>query len=159
MLLLVILETKFVFLLVADSSFFCSFGGFKGQARWPEEPPHFALNPSNFLVCFLEGLRVSLRWPEGAPHLALNPLYLFFSRDNKLFSPNNRTFLLVGLVSPLVSPQPFFATPFDSLSLCLLIFFLSSFLLFLSLVFCSFLLFLFRKHDNIHETRKLEINT
>ena len=26
------------------------FGGFKGQVRWPEGPPHFALNPLYFLV-------------------------------------------------------------------------------------------------------------
>ena len=23
----------------------CFFGGFKGQVRWPEGPPHLALNP------------------------------------------------------------------------------------------------------------------
>ena len=50
------------------------FGGFKGQVRWPEGPPHLALNPPYFfffdffvflffLFCFfvgffLEGLRV-----------------------------------------------------------------------------------------------------
>ena len=35
----------FVFLL-----FFFLFGGFKGQVRWPEGPPHLALNPPYFLV-------------------------------------------------------------------------------------------------------------
>ena len=34
------------------------------------------------LFVFLEGLRVNVRWPEGPPHLALNPpyfiLFLFF---------------------------------------------------------------------------------
>ena len=49
------------------------FGGFKGQVRWPEGPPHLALNPPYFLFCLvffplfcflfflfvtLEGLRV-----------------------------------------------------------------------------------------------------
>ena len=58
--------------------FFCCFfvfwGGFKGQVRWPEGPPHLALNPPFSLFClflfvfffccfffffvFLEGLRV-----------------------------------------------------------------------------------------------------
>ena len=33
--------------------FFCFvfFGGFKGQVRWPEGPPHLALNPPYF-ICF-----------------------------------------------------------------------------------------------------------
>ena len=29
---------------------FVLFGGFKGQVRWPEGPPHLALNPPYFLV-------------------------------------------------------------------------------------------------------------
>ena len=30
----------------------CFFGGFKGQVRWPEGPPHLALNPPYFVfVC------------------------------------------------------------------------------------------------------------
>ena len=33
--------------------FLCFFGGFKGQVRWPEGPPHLALNPPYlFLFCF-----------------------------------------------------------------------------------------------------------
>ena len=43
----------FVFLFVL---FFCfvSFGGFKGQVRWPKGPPHLALNPPYFFgFCFL----------------------------------------------------------------------------------------------------------
>ena len=28
---------------------FCFFGGFKGQVRWPEGPPHLALNPPYLL--------------------------------------------------------------------------------------------------------------
>ena len=31
--------------------FSCFFGGFKGQVRWPEGPPHLALNPP-FSFCF-----------------------------------------------------------------------------------------------------------
>ena len=31
--------------------FFVFFGGFKGQVRWPEGPPHLALNPP-YLFCF-----------------------------------------------------------------------------------------------------------
>ena len=32
--------------------FFCFFGGFKGQVRWPKGPPHLALNPPYFLFYF-----------------------------------------------------------------------------------------------------------
>ena len=28
-------------------------GGFKGQVRWPEWPPHLALNPRSCFVCFV----------------------------------------------------------------------------------------------------------
>ena len=48
--------------------FLCFFGGFKGHVRWPEGPPHLALNHPYlffvlffffcFFVVFLEGLRV-----------------------------------------------------------------------------------------------------
>ena len=31
---------------------FVFFGGFKGQVRWPEGPPHLALNPPYF-ICFV----------------------------------------------------------------------------------------------------------
>ena len=37
--------------------FFVFFGGFKGQVRWPEGPPHLALNPLYLffvsIFCFL----------------------------------------------------------------------------------------------------------
>ena len=33
--------------------FFFFFGGLKGQVRWPEGPPHLALNPPYFLFVFL----------------------------------------------------------------------------------------------------------
>ena len=40
----------FLFLFV----FVCFFGGFKGHVRWPEGPPHLALNPPYFICfCFL----------------------------------------------------------------------------------------------------------
>ena len=65
---------------------FFVFGGLKGQVRWPEGPPHLALNPLYFclvffcvfvfvfLVCFLfGGFKGHVRWPERQPHLALNP--------------------------------------------------------------------------------------
>ena len=62
------------------------FGGLKGQVRWPEGPPHLALNPPSlffflFLVVFLFfvfwRVKGQVRWPKGPPHLALNPPYLF----------------------------------------------------------------------------------
>ena len=53
--------------------------------RWPEGPPHLALNPPYlfflcfvfwfFCFCFLGGFKGQVRWPEGPPHLALNPPY------------------------------------------------------------------------------------
>ena len=51
------------------------FGGFKGQVRWPEGPPHLALNPPSFFFCFFGcffcflfffgGLRVRWGGPKG----------------------------------------------------------------------------------------------
>ena len=66
--------------------FFVFFGGFKGHVRWPEGPPHLALNPPYFMcfvffvfvfflfffvsllffcLFFLEGLRVRWGGPKG----------------------------------------------------------------------------------------------
>ena len=43
--------------------FFCFLGGFKGQVRWPKEPPHLALNPPYFFsFCFFSCLFL-LTWP------------------------------------------------------------------------------------------------
>ena len=91
-----------LFFLLFCLFFFCSFvfvfffGGFKGQVRWPEGPPHLALNPPYYFLCFFclfvcfcfvfllvfcwfffGGFKGQVRWPEGPPHLALNPPYLF----------------------------------------------------------------------------------
>ena len=45
------------FLCFFDFFVFLFFGGFKGQVRWPEGPPHLALNPPFFVFvscfCFL----------------------------------------------------------------------------------------------------------
>ena len=74
--------------------------------RWPEGPPHLALNPPYlffllfgccffffflffcflfFVFCFcfcfcffFGGFKGQVRWPEGPPHLALNPPYFLF---------------------------------------------------------------------------------
>ena len=62
----------FLFLFFLFFVFF--FGGFKGHVRWPEGPPHLALNPPYlffvlffvFFFCFfLEGLRVRWGGPKG----------------------------------------------------------------------------------------------
>ena len=51
----------FVFFCFCFLCFLCFFGGFKGQVRWPNGPPHLALNPPycfNFCFCFLFFWRV-----------------------------------------------------------------------------------------------------
>ena len=82
--------------------------------RWPEGPPHLALNPPYFfdlvffgggLFCFFVGFfggfKGQVRCPEGPPHLALNPPYLFllfffffvfwfFNTKKNLFSPRKK---------------------------------------------------------------------
>ena len=53
--------------------------------RWPEGPPHLALNPPYLLFVFgcfsvfvfFGGFKGQVGWPKGPPHLALNPPYLF----------------------------------------------------------------------------------
>ena len=72
----------FLFFFVFFVFCFC-LGGFKGQVRWPEGPPHLALNPPYFFCVvflffvFFGGFKGQGRWPKGPPHLALNPPYLF----------------------------------------------------------------------------------
>ena len=129
-----------------------------------------------YLLFFLGGFKGQVRWPEGPPHLALNPPYLFFSLFlfcffgfvlcffvssflsllliEKLVFPPKRAFFVYCWVSPFVSPWPFWPPTFSiSLSLSLSLYlscsvplvlvFLSSFLSFLFalfwfLVFVSF---------------------
>ena len=66
----------FFFFFICFSFFvFLFFGGFKGQVRWPEGPPHLALNPPCFflflflfffvLFVVLEGLGVRWGGPKG----------------------------------------------------------------------------------------------
>ena len=65
-----------VFVFLGGFCFFCFcflFEGFKGQVRWPEGPPHLALNPPYlffggvllFFGVFLEGLRIRWGGPKG----------------------------------------------------------------------------------------------
>ena len=58
--------------------FFGFFGGLKGHVRWPEGPPHLALNHPYLFLFFFWGFKGQVRWPEGPPHLALFPPYLLF---------------------------------------------------------------------------------
>ena len=89
----------FFFLGVLLFFLLCFFWGFKGHVRWPEGPPHLALNPPYLFFCFcfvfvlfcffaffFGGFKGQVRWPEGPPHLALNPPYLVFCLFTFLFS-------------------------------------------------------------------------
>ena len=125
--------------------FFFLFGGFKGQVRWPEGPPHLALNPPYlFLLLFRFFL-----------------LFFWLSNTKKTcFSPRKGHFLFIFSVSLSFSLSLFWPPYFCvSLSLSLFFLFFSSFLslfllsfgsLFLSLsfLFLSFLLF-FHERNNI----------
>ena len=143
LLVVVLLKSKFLCLVVVNFCIFCFCYFLRvcfvfvffclGSGQVARRATSLGAKPSLFVMCWL---------------------FLFsvlFSKENKGVPPpppkKNRTFLLVCSLSTLVSP------PFDSLSLCLLfLFLLPSFLsFFVSL--CSFMLFLARKHDNIHETR------
>ena len=128
---------------------FCFFGGFKGQVRWPEGPPHLALNPPYFFsvsfFCFFSFCFVFLfwrfkdqvRWPKGPPHLALNPPNLFFflfflvcccsfpffalsyTKKNLVFPPKKGSFVYF-LCFSFFLPLPFFGLPlFQFFFLCL----------------------------------------
>ena len=127
------------------------FGGFKGQVRWPEGPPHLALNPPYLLFvfcCFFVFVFCFVSFFEGF-YLALNPPYLSFS------------FCLYFLLFVFLFPSTFFDLPLFlflflclclslslSLSLSLALVFLSSFssfffAFFLLFCFCLFFIFSF----------------
>ena len=135
----------FLFLFLFFLSFFVFIGGFKGQVRWPEGPPHLALNPPYLLFVFFGSF----------PFFA-------FNRQKNLFYPLKKEFVCLFLVFLFLSPFAFFGLPlFQFLFLCLsvVLFFLPSFLsfffaFFLFLVFVScfpFLssLLLFQEKNNI----------
>ena len=161
------------------------FGGFKGQVRWPEGPPHLALNPPFWFlffgcfclfVCFcvfLGGFQGQVKWPKGPPHSALNPPFLFsfffffpfFAFNRNIFSLK-RAFLLIIECLPLFLLSLFWPPPFSlPLSLSLSCYFLSSFLrLSLFAFFWSFFVSFFHflsslvlfHEKNQHETLKFE---
>ena len=98
---------SFVFLL----SVFCFFvflGGFKGHVRWPEGPPHLALNPPYFFL-FLGGCFFSVCFFS----------FLCLLLIKKQFSTKIRHFLFILSVS-LCFSWAFFGLPLvQSLFLCL----------------------------------------
>ena len=131
------------------------FGGFKGQVRWPEGPPHLALNPPYLFFLFVFFLFVFF-------FFASFPFFVF-NRKN-LFFPIKRAFFGLFSVFPFLSPLTFFGLPlfhflFLCLSVLLLSFFLPSCLSFLAffffLVFVSFFCSIFcafvswKEHENI----------
>ena len=146
----------FVFVLFCFFAFY--FGGFKGQVRWPEGPPHLALNPPYLFFLFVFFFVF---------FFASFPFFVF-NRKN-LFFPLKRAFLwFIFSVSLSFSLNLFWPPPFSlslSLSLCFALVFLSSFLsfffgfLFLScfclFFFCSFFC-AFVSWKEQHENIKLE---
>ena len=153
--------------------------------RWPEGPPHLALNPPYiclfvylficfcfvfvlfcfcfvfvffvFVLVFFGGFKGQVRWPEGPPHLALNPPYFsgvylfwfscfclvsfpFFALIEKHGFPLKGHFLFIFECLPFFLHSLFLHPPFSlllSLSLSLYFYFLSSFLL--VIIFCFLL--------------------
>ena len=121
--------------------------------RWPEGPPHLALNPPYLFLFFLffcffvffvlffcwfffGGFKGQVRWPKGPPHLALNPLYLFcffwgflvflffLIQKKTLFSPLEKDIFCLFSVFLFLSPLAFFDLPlFLFLFPCLSLFF------------------------------------
>ena len=136
--------------------------------RWPEGPPHLALNPPyfffvsffvffSFCFCF-GGFKGQVRWPKGPPHLALNPPYLLFFcfflvcccsflcfviQKKPCFTPRKGRFLFIFECLPLVLLSFFGAPPFSislSLSLASSCPFFLSFLSFFFAFFCFLVL-------------------
>ena len=167
----------FIFFLFFVFCFFLVFsGGFKGQVRWPEGPPHLALNPPSFFVFFglfvclffFGELKGQVRWPYGF-FLALSfmffsffPVLCFLSEKKPVFPLKKGHFCLFLSVS-LCFSWAFFGLPlvkflFLCLSLLFFSFFLPSCLSFLlsfgsfffslSFFFCL-LCFCFMKSSNI----------
>ena len=131
----VLLFVFFVFVLVF-------FGGFKGQVRWPEGPPHLALNPPYlFLLVCLFFLLVSFAF-----FLVVFSFLSLLLSEKPVFPLKKGIFCLFLSVS-LCFSSAFFGLPLVQvlfLCLSLVLFFLSSFL---SFFFCfllvpSFSLFL-----------------
>ena len=118
--------------------FFVSFGGFKGQVRWPKGPPHLVLNPPYFLFVFF-----------GFLFFSLLCFLCFFLLDKKpVFPPRKGHFLFIFNVSLSFSLNLFWPPPFSvslslSLSFSCLSFFLLVFLLCFLFVSCFCLFFIF----------------
>ena len=95
----------FVFFLCFLLFCFCFFGGFKGQVRWPEGPPHLALNPPYFLFFFYSSL----------------PCLSLFLIGKPVFPPKKDNFWWFICVS-LCFSLALFGPPLFSLSLSLSLF-------------------------------------
>ena len=102
---------------------------FKGQVRWPEAPPHLALNPPYLIFLFLGG---GLFFPF------LSLLFIFNTKQY-LFFPQKRAFLFIFESLPLLLLRLFWPPPFSIYLLCLS---LSLSLSFFSLFLLSCLSFL-----------------
>ena len=134
--LCVFLDILFFFLFLFCFLFF--FGGFKGQVRWPEGPPHLALNPPYLLLLLL--LLFCFVWSCFFLSLLFNTKNLVFPLEKGVFLDVSLCFSLAFLGLPL------FQFLFLCLSLVLVLFasFLSFFFVFFgSLFFFRFFLLCF----------------
>ena len=116
--------------------FLCFFGGFKGHVRWPEGPPHLALNPPYLFFLFVLFFFGFFLVPFLSLGHLIGPKTLFFLFVKKFFLSAFLFFIFECLpffLHSLFWPPPF--SLFLSLSFSL---FWASFSFFLSSSFLSF---------------------
>ena len=117
------------FLLFLFFVFCFFFGGFKGQVRWPEGPPHLALNPPYLFIYLFIYLFLFLFL-----FFCSFPFFAFEWQKTLFFPPKKGHFCLFS-VFLFLSASTFFGLP-----LVQFLFFCLSLSLSLSLLFCSFFL-------------------
>ena len=77
-------------------------GGFKGQVRWPEGPPHLALNPPYF-ICFCFCCCFFVFFFAFFFFFLVSLSLLLLEKKKPVFPPKKGHFLCIFSVSPFVS--------------------------------------------------------